>query len=100
MYLTTAGKVGVADANGSGTDTFYGIALEAAGAGGGLSVLKRGHIVGYTFAAGNYGIPYYVSNTVGEIADAAGGTSLVVGHVVPLSDNSLTKALYVNALAW
>jgi hypothetical protein len=99
VYLTSAGTVGVADANGSGTDTFFGIALEAGGAGQAISVLKRGHITGYTLS-GAYGSAAYVSNTAGELADSAGSTSLVVGHVVPTSDPAYTKALYVNALAW
>lgn len=97
--MNSSGKVDLADANGSGTDTFFGIALEAGGATQVISVLKRGHIVGYTLA-GAYGSAAYVSNTAGEIADAAGSTSLVVGHVVSLSDPLLTKVLYVNALAW
>lgn len=100
VYLdATTGKLGVADANGSGTDTFFGIALEGGGTNQVISVLKRGHVAGYTLA-GNYGAAAYVSNTVGELADAAGGTSLLVGHIVPMSDKSLTKVLYVNALAW
>jgi hypothetical protein len=99
LYLTSAGKVDLADANGSGTDTFFGIALEGGGASQVISVLKRGHVTGFTLA-GAYGSAAYVSNTVGELADAAGGTSLVVGHVVPMSNPALTKVLYVNALAW
>ena len=99
VYLTTSGTVDVADANGSGTDTFFGIALEGGGATQAISVLKRGHVSGYTLS-GAYGSAAYVSNSVGEIADAAGSTSLVVGHVVPMSNAALTKVLYVNALAW
>lgn len=99
LYLNSSGKVDLADANGSGTDTFFGLALESGGAGQVISVLKRGHVAGFTLS-GAYGSAAYVSNTVGELADAAGGTSLVVGHVVPLSDKALTKVLYINALAW
>jgi hypothetical protein len=99
VYFTSAGKVDVADANGSGTDTFAGIALEGGGAGQVISVLKRGHVYGFTLA-GAYGSLAYVSNTVGELADAAGSTSLVAGHVVPLTDKALTKVLYINALSW
>lgn len=99
LYLTTAGKVNLADANGSGTDTFFGLALESVGANAAVSVLKRGHVAGFTLS-GAYGSAVYVSNTAGELADAAGGTSLLVGHVVPMSDPSLTKVLYINALAW
>lgn len=97
LYITSAGKVDIADANGSGTDLFCGIALEGGGAGQAISVLKRGHVYGYTLTSQAYAAPIYVSNTVGTLADAAGSTSLLVGHVVPLSNPSLTKVLYVNA---
>ena len=96
IYINSSGKAGVADANGSGTDTFRGIALRTVGAGQGVSVLKRGHIYGYTLS-GAYDSLVYVSNTAGSLADAAGSTSLIVGRVVPLSDGSLTKVLYVQA---
>lgn len=96
VYITSAGKVANADANGSGTDTFRGIALRTVGAGQGVSVLKRGHIYGYTLA-GAYDSLAYVSNTVGVLADAAGGTSLPVGRVVPLPDANYTKVLYIQA---
>lgn len=99
VYFTSAGKVDLADANGSGTDTFAGIALERGGAGQVISVLKRGHVYGFTLS-GAYGSLAYVSNTVGELADAAGSTSLVAGHVVALTDKALTKVLYINALSW
>ena len=96
VYITSAGKIGVGDANGSGTDTFRGIALNGGGAGQAISVLKKGHIYGYTLS-GAYDSLVYVSNTAGSLADAAGGTSLIVGRVVPLSDSSYTKVLYVQA---
>lgn len=96
VYITSAGKVANADANGSGTDTFRGIALETVGAGQAVDILKKGHIYGYTLA-GAYDSLAYVSNTVGALADAAGGTSLPVGRVVPMSDADKTKVLYVQA---
>ena len=96
-YITSAGKVDNADANGSGTDTFRGIALSTVGAGQPVSVLKKGHVYGYTLS-GAYDSLVYVSNTAGALADAAGGTSLIVGRVVPLSDTpNYTKVLYVQA---
>lgn len=98
VYITSAGKVNLADANGSGTDTFRGIALTGGGAGQAISVLKRGHIYGYSISALAYDAVVYVSNTAGELADGAGSTSLTVGRVVPLSDaGNLTKVLYVSA---
>lgn len=101
LYLNSSGLVDLADANGSGTDTFFGVALEKVGANQVVSVLKRGYLAGYTLS-GAYGSSIYVSNTVGEFADAAGGTSLNAGKVVPMTDKktSPTKVAYFNALAW
>lgn len=100
-YLNaTTGKLGIADANGSGTDTFFGIILDAGGANQAVGLLKRGFVTGWDLSGLNYGAAVYVSNTVGELADAAGSTSLLVGHVVPMPDKPLTKVLYINALAW
>lgn len=94
----TTGKVKYADANDAARDELHGIALNGARAGQAVAVLKRGHVYGYTLA-GNYGSKAYVSDTAGVLADAAGTASLPVGIVVPLSDASISKALYVD-VAW
>lgn len=94
--VAASGKVQVSDANGTGgRNTVYGIALKTVGAGQGVSVLKRGHLAGYTLA-GNYGSLAYVSDTLGTLADAAGTAPLPVGRVVGVSDATVTKALYVD----
>lgn len=96
VYQTSAGKAGVADANASGKEQVRGIALNAAGAGQAVSVLKRGHVGGFTLA-GAYDSIAYLSDTVGRLADAAGTMNVPVGRVVGLTDAAITKALYVDA---
>jgi hypothetical protein len=95
VAFTTAGKVQVCDANVAGRNVLHGIAVMAAGAGQAVSILKRGHLFGFTLA-GAYGSKAYVSDTLGVLADAAGTASLPVGQVVPLSDAAKTKVLYVD----
>jgi hypothetical protein len=98
LYATSAGKVDLYDSNGSGTLQFCGIALNGGGAGQAISVLKRGHVFGYTISGLAYWAPVYGSNTAGALADAAGSSSNVAGVVVPLSDaGTFTKVLYIEA---
>lgn len=97
VYFTSAGKVGVADANASGKQQVRGIALNGAGAGTAVDVLKCGHVAGFTL--GTINSLAYLSDTAGALADAAGTVSAAVGRVVTLSDSALTKALYVD-LNW
>lgn len=97
VYQNSAGKVDLADANGSGTLQFRGIALTGAGAGQGVSVLKCGHCYGFTVSGVAYDAPLFVSNTAGALADAAGGTAINAGRVVALTDPALTKIVYIDA---
>ena len=98
VYLASTGKVGLADANGTGTRQFRGIALNGAGAGGAVSVLKRGRVHGFTISALAYDAIAYLSDTVGALNDTASSTLTVhCGRVVALSDSDLTKVLYVEA---
>lgn len=97
LYLTTSGTVGLADANGSGTLQFRGIALNKAGAGQAVGVLKRGHVYGFGVSGLAYDAPVYVSNTEAKLDDTAGGTTIHAGRVVPMSDSAKTKVLYVEA---
>ena len=96
VYQTTAGKAGVADANASGKQQFRGIALNAAAAGSAVSVLKKGHVSGFTLS-GNYDSLAYLSDTAGALADAAGTMTVNCGRVMALTDKDLTKVLYVDA---
>lgn len=95
VYFTSAGKVDVADGNGSGTTAPCGVAMNAAGANGAVSVLKEGHVYGWTVSSLANWDPVYMSNTAGALGDSAGGTSVIVGRVVPLSNSAKTKVLYI-----
>jgi hypothetical protein len=96
VYLTSAGKVDVADGNGSGTTAPIGIAMEAGGAGQAISVLRRGHVYGYTLTSLAYWDPVYMSDTAGSLDTSAGSTSVLCGRVVSLSDSSYTKVLFID----
>jgi hypothetical protein len=100
FFNTTTGRLALADGSGAGTAIVHGIALNGAGAGQAVSLLKRGHVYGYTLA-GDYNSLAYLSDTnTGILGDAAGTVSVVVGRVVPLADSAATKVLYVNAPSW
>ncbi len=99
LYLNSAGKVDLYDSNGSGTLQLLGVALNGAGAGQAVSVLKRGFVGGFTVSGLAYDAPVYGSNTAGALADAAGGSSIVAGKVKAMPDGSLTKVLYID-ISW
>lgn len=94
LYITSAGKVDLADANGSGTLQVRGVALNGGGAGQAINVLKRGHCYGFGVSGLAYDAILYLSNTAGSADDSAGGTSIRLGRVIPLADASLTKVAY------
>jgi hypothetical protein len=97
-YLASTGKYGVADANASGKEQFRGIFLGAAAAGQQVDLFVRGYIYGFTISGLAYDALVYLSDTAGALADAAGSMTVRCGRVVPLTDSSLTKVLYIDAL--
>lgn len=97
LYFDSAGKVNLADANGSGTLQFRGIALNGGGAGQAISVLKKGHCYGFTVSGVAYDAALFLSNTAGAFGDSAGATSINCARVVALPDSSLTKVTYIEA---
>lgn len=98
VYLTTAGTVGLADANAAGQQQAIGIALKSVVAGEAVSVLKRGHLYGFTLTSLNPGAFAFLSDTAGALADAAGTLAVPIGRVVVLSDKpNYSKVLYVEA---
>lgn len=99
VYIDSNGKAGVGDANDAAADQFRGIALNDASAGGAVSVLIRGAVYGFTISGLAYDAEVFVSNTAGSLADSAGGTTLSVGRVIPLSNKDLTKVLFVTGWA-
>jgi len=96
VYLNTSGKAALADANGSGTLQFRGIALNTVAAGEAVDVLHEGVVAGFGVSSMNGDAIAYLSNTAGALGTAAGSTAVACGRVVVLTDApTLTKALRV-----
>lgn len=101
VYRNSSGRAALADANaGSGAEIVAGIALNGGGAGQAISVLKRGHVYGFTLS-GAYESDVFLSDTAGAMDDATPSTTnaVRVGRVVSLSDSNATKVLYVD-VSW
>lgn len=97
VYINSSGKVALCDTNAAGAQQFRGVALNGGGAGQAISVLKEGHVYGYDLSGLAYDAPVFASDTAGALGTAAGTMSVNVGRVVPLSESSLTKVLYICA---
>ena len=97
VYVTSAGKAGIADANGSGKQQFRGIALKDTPAGKPCPVLVKGDVSGYVLSGVAYDGIVYLSDTAGSLADAAGTMTVNCGRVTNLTDPDLTKILHVEA---
>jgi hypothetical protein len=89
VYQTTDGTVGIADANASGKQQFFGIALETVGSGSAVTVAHKGIVDGFA-PAGNCGTLLYLSDTVGGLDTSAGSMTVAVGKVVLRSDSTKT----------
>ena len=97
-FLTSAGTIGVADANDSGKQQFRGIALEGVAAGQFVDVHKRGLIAGFTVSGMSYDDIAYLSDTAGDLSTTNGTLTVNCGRVVAMPDNpNLTKVLYIDA---
>lgn len=101
VFQDSAGKAQLAAASASSALQFRGIALTAANAGQGVSILKKGHVAGFTVSQA-YDAALYLSINQGAISSgspvaANSGSSCQVGRVVPLPDKSLTKVVYIDA---
>lgn len=98
LYIDpTTGRFAPADANASGLQQFRGVALNAAGTGQAVSVLKRGHCYGYTVSSMSFDDPIYLSDTVGRLSTAVGTMTVNCGRVVALSDSTPTAVAYIDA---
>lgn len=93
VYINSAGKVAKADGSAAGTAHVRGIVVKRQGST--VSVMKRGYLGGFDLSGVAYDAPLYLSDSTGKLADAAGTKSNVVGRVSNLSNDSLTKILYV-----
>jgi hypothetical protein len=95
VYIeTSGGLLKIADANDSGLQQARGIALQSAGIGQALNILKRGHVAGYDLSSQSPDDQIFLSDTVGLMADAAGTMSVPVGRVVIMTDKAATKVLF------
>ena len=99
-YLDTNGKATKATAAAAGTVVDVGLVLTTRGAGGAVSVLKRGHVAGATLTSLDYGAAVYVSDDAGDLADAAGTVSKIAGRVEAIAQaDGPVKCLYIDQ-AW
>ena len=95
VYVVAAGTLALADANDAGLLQAIGIALHNGVAGDSISVMKKGYLYGYTITQ-DRGTHVWLSNTVGKLADAAGGVAQPVGRIANLPDKpNYTKIMYV-----
>ena len=94
LYINTSGSGGLCDTDDTSTDMPFGVALEGGVAGQVVSALKKGAMSGATLSSLAYGALVYASGTAGGLST----TSKVqcVGKVVPLSDPSFTKVIYID----
>lgn len=96
-YMASTGKYGAARAGTAGKQQFRGIALQACGAAQGTSILQRGAIGGFDVSGLAYDALVYLSDTAGGLLSTTAGTMTVpVGRVVPMSDASLTKVIFID----
>lgn len=97
VYVVAAtGKLALADANGTGTKQFRGIALDAGGVDAGVRVLESGDVYGFDLSGLNYDAPVYLSATAGSLDTAADIVTVYCGRVGALTDSpTLTKVLRV-----
>lgn len=98
VYLDSSGDGDLADASAAGTATLKGLALNSGGAGQAINILKRGHVFGFTLTQA-YEAQIFLSDTAGDLADAAGTVSVPCGRVVSMTDKDRTKVLFFD-IAW
>ncbi|MBI3161287.1 MAG: DUF2190 family protein [Chloroflexi bacterium] len=97
LYIDANGKANIADANGSApANTYIGIAMQSIKAGQAVDAAVEGDVVGFDLSGLAYGAAVYVSNTAGELADAAGTATLLVGYVYPMTDPDRSKVLHLS----
>ena len=94
VYLNSSGKYALADGASATTMKMMGVCLSTVDANRPITILKRGHMYGYTVSGMAYTALVYVSDTDGAADTAAGTVSRVIGSIVPKTDPSLTKVVY------
>ena len=99
LFIDSNGKGQLADANAAGERQVRCLTLEAAVANQSVSCLKRGFVEGFTLTSQAFDDPIFLSDTVGELADAAGTVTVPVGLVAPIAKDAgtISKVLYFDA---
>jgi hypothetical protein len=90
VYINSNGKVAKADA--TTNKQVKGLALAAASAGQGVSILKEGYIVGLDMSGMAYDAQIMLSSTAGGL-DTTG--TILIGRVVSVPDKAITKAAFI-----
>lgn len=100
VYINSDGKAALADASAAGTAACVGVAIESVSAGQVVPVVQVGFIDGMGVSGVAYNTIISVSDTAGAFDNGAGSptVSCPVGRVMPATDGSLTKLLFVNCL--
>jgi hypothetical protein len=94
MYFDATGTLKLADANDAGLQQARGVLLTSGGIGQAVNILKKGHCAGFTLSSQTPDDQIFLSDTVGDAADAAGTMTVPIGRVVVLSDKALTKCVF------
>jgi hypothetical protein len=61
-----------------------------------VGALYQGWLEGFTLTSQSYEDLIFVSDTAGDLADAAGTVTAPVGRVMPSSESTPTKLLYID----
>lgn len=98
IFINSAGKADLASANTNGKKQFAGVALKTVKAGEVLGYLIRGKCAGFDLSNVAFGGQVFQADTAGQLADAAGTTSIPVGKCVPNANLAgPQKLLFVDA---
>ncbi len=91
VYQDANGFANLASSAAAGTRQFLGLALNPAAPGQAVDVIHEGEVAGLNLSTIAYDGFVYLSDTAGNLADAAGTTAVRVGRVVSRSDPTQTK---------
>lgn len=92
-YVTSAGRIGHANAGSSGKQQYQGIIILTASDGQGVDVLEDGYVDGYDLTPHAYGTLVYLGNVDGELNTTAGTMTVPIGRVEPISDRDPATGL-------
>jgi hypothetical protein len=95
VYITVAGKALKTNVDGVVPAKAQGRGIVVMRTGSTVSVMKKGYLAGYDLSALAYDAQLFLSNTAGKLSDAAGTISVPCARVSCLTNDSLTKILYV-----